>query len=190
MEKNRNGVNTWANEQSIREIYLKAFEAGITEANGNGIMTSFNRIGCIWTGAHQGLLQHVLREEWGFIGVTATDWCSFQYMGIDNPSILANAVIAGQDEWIYDIVQDQLLQYKDNATFCLALRESAHRNLYTRVHSVAMNGVGTNTRVVFVTPDWQKAIDVVAIVAGCLTGACAVMTALSWVFWFRDRRKG
>ena len=190
MEKNRNGVNTWANEQSIREIYLKAFEAGITEANGNGIMTSFNRIGCTWTGAHIGLLQNVLREEWGFIGVTATDWCSFQYMGIDNPSILANAVIAGQDEWIYDIVQDQLLQYKDNATFCLALRESAHRNLYTRVHSVAMNGVGTNTRVVFVTPDWQKAIDVVAIVAGCLTGACAVMTALSWVFWFRDRRKG
>lgn len=189
MELNRNGVSTWANEQSIREIYLKAFEAGITEADGNGIMTSFNRIGCTWTGMHIGLLQNVLREEWGFMGVTATDWCSFRYMGIDNPSVIANAVIAGQDEWIYDIVQGQVDQYQNNATFCLALRESAHRNLYTRVHSVTMNGVGANTYVVFVTPGWQKSIDIVAIVAGCLTGACAVMTAISWLVWALNKRK-
>lgn len=189
MEKNRNGVNTWANEQTIREVYLKAFEAGITEAKGTGIMTSFNRIGCTWTGSHEGLLSGVLRKEWGFIGVTATDWCTFKYMGVDNPGILVNAVLAGQDEWIANIVLDQLDQYKDNATFGIALRESAHRNLYTRVHTRAMNGVGTNTRVVFVTPAWQNAISVVAVVAGVLMGVCLVLTATSWVLWFLRKRK-
>ena len=187
-EKHRNGLNTWANEQSIREIYLKAFEAGITEAKGNGIMTSYNRIGCTWTGSHKGLLQDVLRDEWGFVGVTATDWCTHKYMGEENPPIIANAVIAGQDEWISNIVLDQMERYKDNATFGIALRESAHRNLYTRVHTRVMNGVGTNTHVVFVTPLWQQAIDVVAIVAGVLTGVCLIMTALCWVFWYLRKR--
>lgn len=188
-ERHRIGINTWANEQTIREIYLKAFEAGVTKAHGNGIMTSYNRIGCTWTGQHKGLLQEVLRYEWGFVGVTATDWCTYECMGVDNPAIIATAVVAGQDEWITNIVLDQVDQYKGNATFGVALRESAHRNLYTRVHTRAMNGVGTNTHVVFVTPDWQKAIDTVAIVAGVLMGVSLAGTAAAWVFWFLTRRK-
>lgn len=52
---------TWANEQSIREIYLKPFE-----------MSAFNYIGMEWGGSHSGLLNTVLRGEWGFRGMVLT----------------------------------------------------------------------------------------------------------------------
>lgn len=189
IESVRCGVGTWANEQSIREIYLKAFEAGVTEADGNGIMTSYNRIGCIWTGAHRGLLTGVLRNEWGFTGVTCTDWNDRIYMGKNNPCAIAAAVCAGQDEWIYDIVGGTMDAYKNNATFCLALRESAHRNLYTRNRTSAMNGVGANTEVVIVIPAWQQAITTGKIVAGVLMGVSVAVTAACWALWFWEKRK-
>src|SRR5699024_3455233 len=53
-ETNRYGVSIWANEQAIRETYLSAFEIAIREGGMNGVMSSFNRIGCTWAGAHKG----------------------------------------------------------------------------------------------------------------------------------------
>lgn len=189
IESVRCGVGTWANEQTIREIYLKAFEAGVTEASGNGIMTSYNRIGCTWTGAHEGLLTGVLREEWGFTGVTCTDWNDRIYMGKNSPCNIANAVIAGQDEWIYDVVGSSMDAYRNNATFCLALRESAHRNLYTRIQTSAMNGVGASTEVVIVIPAWQQSITTGKIVAAVLMGVSIAMTAGCWIVWALEKRR-
>ena len=37
-------------------------------------MSSFNRIGAVWTGGSQALMQGVLRNEWGFKGMTITDY--------------------------------------------------------------------------------------------------------------------
>ena len=50
-ETNRNGVSTFMSQQAMREVYLEAFKAGITESKTKGIMGGFNRIGCSWTGA-------------------------------------------------------------------------------------------------------------------------------------------
>lgn len=44
-ESHRNGVYTWADEQTMREIYLKAFEIAIKESDCAGIMSAYNRIG-------------------------------------------------------------------------------------------------------------------------------------------------
>ena len=191
IEINRNGINTWANEQTIREIYLKAFEAGVTEAPANGMMTSYNRLGCEWTGTHKGLITNVLKNEWGFIGVIATDYPERPYMGQGHPSIVARSVIAGQDEWLKDVVGNGLDgdEYKNNATLRIALRDSARRNLYTRVNSCIVNGVSSSTRVVIVTPAWQQAISTAEIVFGVIMGVCALMTAACWVFWYLGKRE-
>lgn len=191
MEINRNGVNTWANEQTIREIYLKAFEAGVTEANGNGMMSAYNRIGCTYAGEHKGLLTDVLRNEWGFKGVVASDYPDREYMGKGQPKVIARAVIAGQDEWISDVVGNQLNtdEFKNNATLRIALRESAKRNLYVRVNSCVVNGMDSNTRVVTIMPEWQKAIHTAEISVGVIMGVCVLITAGCWVFRFFDRRK-
>lgn len=83
----RTGCITWANEQAIREIYLKPFEytikgglrAGEDENNVNavnrrgadGIMCSLNRIGVTWL--HPGMYVDILRDEWNFKGMAITD---------------------------------------------------------------------------------------------------------------------
>ncbi|MGN0805967.1 MAG: glycoside hydrolase family 3 C-terminal domain-containing protein, partial [Candidatus Coproplasma sp.] len=78
-----NGVLTWATEQSMREIYLKAFEIAVKAVNayaeeqGREIplaaMSSFNRIGERWTGGDYRLLNTILRDEWGFEGLVISD---------------------------------------------------------------------------------------------------------------------
>ena len=74
-ETNRqsNGLYTWLNEQSLREIYLEPFEISIKEGNAKGIMSAYNRIGSEWCGGSKALITDLLRNEWGFDGFVITD---------------------------------------------------------------------------------------------------------------------
>ena len=65
-------ARTWANEQSIREIYLKPFEMSVKQGGAGAVMSAFNYIGMEWGGSHSGLLNTVLRGEWGFRGMVLT----------------------------------------------------------------------------------------------------------------------
>ena len=86
LNERENGVRsqlfTWANEQAIREIYLKPFELAIKEGGSLGVMSSFNYIGLNWAGGHKGLLTEVLRNEWGFEGVVITDANMYPHMNV------------------------------------------------------------------------------------------------------------
>ena len=73
-EYHRVGLFTWMTEQALREIYLRPFEESIKRGEGCAVMSSFNRIGAIWTGGSQALCQGVLRNEWGFNGMMITDY--------------------------------------------------------------------------------------------------------------------
>ena len=73
-ETDRTGMGTFNSEQAMREIYLKPFEEAIKRGEAVALMSSFNRIGAIWTGGSQALCQGVLRNEWGFKGMTITDY--------------------------------------------------------------------------------------------------------------------
>ena len=66
-------LHTYSNEQAIREIYLKPFEYAVKEGGANAVMTSMNYIGDVYAGGCEGLLQGVLRGEWGFRGKSLTD---------------------------------------------------------------------------------------------------------------------
>lgn len=162
-DAHRYGMNTYANEQSIREIYLYPFEQAISKGGSTALMTSYNRIGTRWTAAHPGLITEVLRNEWGFHGTVLTDWASMFYMEI------GIGLQAGNDQWLntngdlytYD-------NYKNDATFVSALRRATHNILYTAVNSAAMNGIASDTRVVTITPTWQYwlyTLDAVVVVA-------------------------
>lgn len=70
-DTNRGGNTTWASEQAIRELYLKAYEIPVKTYKIDGIMGSLNRIGMSW--AHYGMYTTVLRDEWGFNGHLITD---------------------------------------------------------------------------------------------------------------------
>ena len=74
-ETNRqsNGLYTWANEQSLREVYLEPFEISVKEGKAKGIMSAYNRIGSEWCGGSKALITDLLRNEWGFDGFVITD---------------------------------------------------------------------------------------------------------------------
>ena len=103
-ETNRYGIATFANEQTMRDIYLRAFEIAVAEGRMNGVMSSFNRIGCTWAGAHKGLLSDVLRTEWGFDGIVESDSCTgstgkyVRHMCSINAK--AEGLLAGNDIWM------------------------------------------------------------------------------------------
>ncbi|WP_430645501.1 glycoside hydrolase family 3 protein [Agromyces sp. GXS1127] len=69
----RSGINVFASEQALRELYLRPFEITVKEAGVSGAMSSFINIGGVWAGGDQQLLQEVLRGEWGFDGFVSTD---------------------------------------------------------------------------------------------------------------------
>ncbi len=69
----RSGIFCWANEQAIRELYLRPFEISVKEGGATGAMSAFTHIGHKWSGANPELLQDVLRDEWGFVGMVSTD---------------------------------------------------------------------------------------------------------------------
>ena len=93
-ETERRTIQVWANEQSMRELYLRAFEIAVKEGGSVGIMSSFNFIGTTWAGGSHALMTEILRDEWGFNGVAVTDWT--------NPGTMpVNAGLrAGNDLWL------------------------------------------------------------------------------------------
>ncbi len=70
-DTNRGGVNTWADEMSIREIYAKPYEISTKYFDADGIMGSLNSMGMAWS--HSGFYITMAREEWGWNGFLITD---------------------------------------------------------------------------------------------------------------------
>ena len=151
-EKNREGVNTWANEQSIRQIYARPFQIAIEEGGAENLMTGFNRICVQWTSQH-GFINSVFRDEFGMMGFAVSDYWQNGYMdlvgGILGGSALPDGDTANNAE------SSALNKYKEGyGTLAWAMREEAHRILYVVVNSVAMNGYSASTRFITVTPAW------------------------------------
>ncbi len=134
-ETNRStrGLFTWANEQSMREIYFKAFEILIKESKSLGIMSSYNRIGTTWAGGDYRLLTEILRGEWKFEGVVITDYADkTAYMYADQ------MIRAGGDLQLNQTVST-LSSDAASATHVTALRNASKNILYMTVNSNAMN---------------------------------------------------
>ncbi|TEA20929.1 Beta-glucosidase [Colletotrichum sidae] len=58
----------------LREIYLAAWQHLLRTSNPTGIMTAYNKVDGTYCSEHAPLIRGVLREEWGFEGITMSDW--------------------------------------------------------------------------------------------------------------------
>jgi len=93
-----NGTNVGPNdfsERTMRGIFLYPFEQVVKNAHPEAVMPSYNENnGGIPSHANPWLLQQILRKEWGFSGLTASD-----YMAVDELAsrhhLVANNAAAG-----------------------------------------------------------------------------------------------
>ena len=88
-EINRLANDSRISQRALREIYLRNFEIAVKDSQPWTIMTSYNYLNGRYTSEDKGLLEDVLRGEFGFEGMIVTDWGG----GLDAAAIMA----AGND---------------------------------------------------------------------------------------------
>lgn len=173
-EGNAKMVSVWANEQSIREIYLKPFEITVKKGGANAVMVSWSFLGHKWTGENSSLLNTVLRDEWGFRGMALTDFFRNNGHGFMNAdAALANGVDAMLST--FDGEENNVANLK-HPTSVLQMRNACKNVMYTVVSSWAYDGEIVDAGM----EDWKKAgiaIDVV-LVLGLL--ALEVVVIRGW----------
>ena len=73
-EVERGRVSVDVDERALREIYLPAFKASITEGNAWTIMSAYNKLRGVYCSENDYLLNKILRGEWKFKGIVISDW--------------------------------------------------------------------------------------------------------------------
>ena len=68
--------NSVVDDDTLRNIYLKAFEIIIGSCNAESVMSSYNRINGEYGTSNAYLQKKILRDEFGFDGVIMSDWCA------------------------------------------------------------------------------------------------------------------
>ena len=187
----------WADEQTMRELYLKAFEIAIEEAmmtisytadeNGTiatktmraatAVMAAQNSVGTIVGECNYALLNNVLRKEWGFQGMVVSDYWVW---GENNLRDLA--LRSGCDTYLcmYMPAMWGLTDY-DSATARSTMRNALHNISYTIVNSNAMQGMAPGAIVKTAMSPWMKLLIVFDVLIVLFIGG--------GVFWIIRRTK-
>lgn len=140
-ETNRDGIAVFLSEQAARENELRGFQIPVRDGGLKGLMSAFNRIGCTHVAAHTGLMNGILRGEWGFNGELITDSVKSAQYFLPRECLMAgnDMMLGGSNNgaaWKFTaetVGKDTVLQGY--------LRESFHRKLYFYANSVLMNGI-------------------------------------------------
>ena len=175
-EAGRQGISTFANEQAIREIYMRAFEGSLAEGDSLGVMTAYNRIGVMYAAANQGI-QHILRDEWNYGGyiiddaLTASEYSSAPEM-----------LMAGNNIFCLDTARpteiEKLITSTDDGDLLQKVIDSNHYLYYVMLQS-SMGGSGAEDVVVSdAAPWWQTTLRALDVVFCALAVAAVVMYVL------------
>lgn len=73
-EVDRMTVDAQVDETTLREFYLRPFEATVIDAGAWGVMSSYNKVNGEYAANNRELLHEVLRVDWGFDGFVVSDW--------------------------------------------------------------------------------------------------------------------
>ena len=175
-------ICTWADEQTMRELYLKPFEIALRDARktvvytaddegntasrvmraGTAIMAAMPGAGTQLCHVNYNLLTELLRGEWNFEGMVISDYWIWNG---DNFRDLCLRV--GCDTYL-NISMPLMWNISDydSATSRTAMRQTIHRLAYAVVNSNAMQGVAPGSTVEVSPSPWVYVF--AAIVVVCL----------------------
>ena len=187
-EYDRQGIATFANEQSLREIYLRAYEGGIANSANLGIMTSYNRIGPVYCAADPVVQFDLLRGEWGYKGYTMTDYIAEGEYSVTADTMINGTNIYGGNDRSRSLAQ--LISRNDDGDMLLAAQQSAHYILYAYVHSSMVNALSPTATYTDFVAWWQYVIMGLQIGFGVLTVAAAAVYVKSAYFPSKKQEGG
>lgn len=183
-ETNRMGGAIFANEQTIRQLYLRPFEMSVRDGGATAMMASMNRIGSRWTGGHKGLMTNTLRGEWGFNGFVVTDQASYSVFAYED---LREGLEAGTDLWLNTDAGLWKLPDDDMTDGVIAnMQRAAHNISYAISRSNAMNGLSANSKIVKVTPLWRWGVYALD---GVVTVGAVALIAIATLQILRRRKR-
>ncbi len=73
-ETRRGEVDVQMDERTLREIYLPAFKAAVTEGGAMTVMAAYNKFRGSYCAENDYLLNKTLKQEWNFKGFVMSDW--------------------------------------------------------------------------------------------------------------------
>jgi beta-glucosidase len=73
-EHERMSISSEVDEVTLRELYLRPFEAVVAEVDPWTVMAAYNRIEGTFATEHHRLQVDVLKQEWGWPGAIISDW--------------------------------------------------------------------------------------------------------------------
>ena len=124
----RYSVDAVIDERAMREIYLASFERAVRDAAPLTVMAAYNRVNGEYATENPFLLQHVLRDEWGWDGVVMSDW------GATNDRVAG--LLAGLDLQMPGMpdAAEPLVEAVRAGTLDVAVVDSAIRRLVELAH--------------------------------------------------------
>ena len=175
-EAGRQGISTFANEQSIREIYMRAFEGSLAEGDSLGVMTAYNRIGVMYAAASKGI-EHILRDEWNYGGYIIDDALS-----ASEYSSAPEMLMAGNNIFCLDTARptevEKLINDTDDGDLLQKVLDSNHYLYYIMLKSSMGSASAVDLVVSDAMPWWQTVLIAADVVACALAAAAVVMYVL------------
>ena len=189
-EINRTGVAVFMTEQQARENELRCYQS-IIQNGALGVMTAFNRVGCLTANSHTGLMIDILREEWGFKGLISEDFIqSANYSTLKEYVINGGTMTCNTGESTMEAVSAKwdywtLENVSKDAKLLAALKQSMLWQNYAIANSNALDGISASSRLETVRTWYDDALTGLQIGFGVLTLFSFVMYAVS----FRKRKE-
>ncbi len=180
-EYDRQGVATFSNEQALREIYLRAYEGGVTCEGGLGMMTSYNRVGPTYMAANKAVQEDLLRNEWGYMGYTLTDYMAESEYAVTADAVINGTNIFGGNGAAYKSIQ-QLISRNKDGDLLKAAQRSVKYTLWAISHTTLINSLSPTVTVTNFVAWWQYAIMVLQGLFGVLLLGALILYVKSAFF--------
>ena len=183
-EINRTGIAEFMTEQAARENELRGVQSCIEDANALAVMTTYNRVGCVTSNAHTGLLLNIVRKEWGFKGLMSEDFIQDPTytkirMAVHNGVTMTcntgdNTMAAVEAVWPYWSIENA----SKSEELLTDLKQAMLYQNYALANSNAMDGMATTTHIEKLNTWYDNLITGLRVGFGVLTVLCAAMYLL------------